>query len=138
MRRYGLAIDQLLSVEVVTADGDVVHASATANPALFWGVRGGGGNFGVVTEFEYRLNAVGPRVLSGLLLWPLDEGPQVARFYRDWADSVPDELTTALVPRRAPAVDIIPQALHGQPVGRRVLLGGPSGSRPDRGRGWIW
>ena len=116
MRRYGLAIDQLLSVEVVTADGDVVHASATENPALFWGVRGGGGNFGVVTEFEYRLNAVGPRVLSGLLLWPLDEGPQVARFYRDWADSVPDELTTALVLRRAPAVDFIPQALHGQPV----------------------
>jgi FAD/FMN-containing dehydrogenase len=132
MRRYGLAIDQLLSVEVVTADGGVLHASATENPDLFWGVRGGGGNFGIVTEFDYRLNALGPRVLSGLLLWPLEEGPQVARFYRDWADSVPDELTTALVLRRAPAVDLIPQALHGQlVVGVACCWAGPvdSGER---------
>jgi hypothetical protein len=69
-----------------------------------------------VTEFEYRLHAVGPTVLSGLLLWPLDDGPEVVRFYRDWADSAPDELTTALVLRRAPAVDLVPEALHGQPI----------------------
>jgi FAD/FMN-containing dehydrogenase len=116
MRKYGLTIDQLLSVEVVTADGEVVHASEAVNPDLFWGVRGGGGNFGIVTEFEYRLHAVGPTVLSGLLLWPMDEGPQVARFYRDWASSAPDELTTALLLRRAPAVDLVPEALHGKQV----------------------
>jgi FAD/FMN-containing dehydrogenase len=116
MRKYGLTIDQLLSVEVVTADGEVVQASEAVNPDLFWGVRGGGGNFGIVTEFEYRLHAVGPMVLSGLLLWPMDEGPQVARFYRDWASSAPDELTTALLLRRAPAVDLVPEALHGQQV----------------------
>lgn len=116
MRKYGLAIDQLLSVEVVTAAGDVVHASEADNADLFWGVRGGGGNFGIVTEFEYRLQPVGPTVLSGLLLWPLDDAPDVVRFYRDWAATAPDELTTALVLRRAPAVDLIPESLHGHPV----------------------
>jgi FAD/FMN-containing dehydrogenase len=94
----------------------VVRASEAENPDLFWGVRGGGGNFGVVSEFEYRLHSVGPTVLSGLLLWPLDEAPEVVRFYRDWADAAPDELTTALVLRRAPAMDLIPESLHGQPV----------------------
>jgi FAD/FMN-containing dehydrogenase len=116
MRKYGLTIDQLLSVEVVTADGEVMHASEAVNPDLFWGVRGGGGNFGIVTEFEYRLQSVGPTVLSGLLLWPLDDGPEVVRFYRDWANSAPDELTSALLLRSAPAVDLIPQALRGQLV----------------------
>lgn len=116
MRKYGLAIDQLLSVDLVTAEGDVAHASEAENPDLFWGVRGGGGNFGIVTEFEYRLHAVGPMVLSGLLLWPLDDAQEVMRFYRDWANSAPDELTTALVLRRAPTVDLVPDALHGQPV----------------------
>jgi FAD/FMN-containing dehydrogenase len=116
MRKYGLTIDQLESVELVTADGEVMHASEALNPDLFWGVRGGGGNFGIVTEFEYRLHPIGPTVLSGLLLWPLDDGPKVARFYRDWADSAPDEMTTALVLRRAPALDVVPEALHGQPI----------------------
>jgi FAD/FMN-containing dehydrogenase len=116
MRKHGLTIDQLLSVEIVTADGSVLHASEAANPDLFWGVRGGGGNFGIASEFEYRLHMVGPTVLSGLVLWPLDDGPQVARFYRDWASSAPDDLTTALLLRRAPAVDLVPEWLHGQPV----------------------
>jgi FAD/FMN-containing dehydrogenase len=116
MRKYGLTIDQLLSVEVVTAQGEVVQASAAVNPDLFWGVRGGGGNFGIVTEFEYRLNPVGPTVLSGLLLWPLDDGPGVVRFYRDWAGAAPDELTSALVLRWAPAIDLIPESLHSRPV----------------------
>jgi FAD/FMN-containing dehydrogenase len=116
MRKHGLTIDQLLSVEVVTADGDVLHASATSNPDLFWGVRGGGGNFGIVTGFKYRVHPVGPIVLSGLLLWPLDEGRAVGRFYRHWADSAPDDLTTMLVLRRAPAIDLVPKALHGQPI----------------------
>jgi hypothetical protein len=116
MRKHGLTIDQLLSVQMVTADGKVVTASDAENADLFWGVRGGGGNFGIVTRFEFRLNAVGPMILSSLLLWPLDHGPDVVDFYRDWASSAPDELTTQLALRRAPAVDLVPEELHGQPV----------------------
>lgn len=116
MRKHGLAIDQLRSVEIVTADGDRLRASATEHVDLFWAVRGGGGNFGIVTEFEYRLNPVGPTVMSGLLLWPMERGAEVAHFYRAWADRAPDELTTALVMRRAPALEMIPPSLHGQPV----------------------
>jgi FAD/FMN-containing dehydrogenase len=116
MRKYGLAIDQLLSVELVTADGEVVHASETTNADLFWGVRGGGGNFGIVTDFEYRLQPVGPTVLSGLVLWPLEEARDVMRRYRDWAATAPDDLTSALLLRRAPAMEVIPKSVHGQPV----------------------
>ncbi len=130
MRKLGLAIDQLLSVQVVTADGNVLTASELENRDLFWGVRGGGGNFGVVTNFEFRLNRVGPTVLSGLLLWPLDEAPEVVRFYRDWADAAPDELTTVLVLRRAPSVLLVPRELHGRPV---VVVGCCWTGDDDRG-----
>ena len=116
MRKYGLTVDQLLSVEMVTADGEVRRASRAENADLFWGVRGGGGNFGIVTRFEFRLHAVGPMVYSGLLLWPLEEGPEVVRHYRDWTDSAPDELTTALILRRAPATDLVPEAMRGRPA----------------------
>jgi FAD/FMN-containing dehydrogenase len=116
MRKHGLTVDQLLSVQMVTADGELLTASETENPDLFWGVRGGGGNFGVVTSFEFRLHAVGPMVGSGLLLWPLEEAQDVVRSYREWADAAPDELTTALIVRRAPAVDLVPTHLRGQPV----------------------
>ncbi len=116
MRKHGLTIDQLLAVHLVTADGEGVTASAERNPELFWGVRGGGGNFGVVTHFEFLLHPVGPTVLAGLVLWPLEDGPKVVRFYRDWCADAPDELTTALVLRKAPAVDVIPEELHGRQV----------------------
>lgn len=116
MRKHGLAIDQLRSIDLVTADGEQVHASPRHNPELFWGVRGGGGNFGVVTQFEFNLNEVGPTVVSGLVLWPLADARDVAAFYRDWAGAAPDELTTALVLRKAPAIDLVPAGLHGQPV----------------------
>jgi hypothetical protein len=114
MRKHGLTIDQLLSVQVVTAGGEVVRASETENAGLFWGVRGGGGNFGIVTEFEFRLHRVGPIVLAGLIYWPLEQGARVARAYRDWCRDAPDELTTALVLRRAPALDFVPTALRGR------------------------
>lgn len=116
MREYGLTIDNLFAAEVVTADGDVVDASAAENTDLFWGLRGGGGNFGIVTSFTYRMNPVGPTVVAGLVLWALEDGPEVGRFYREWALAAPDELTTALIVRRAPAVDLIPAELHGRPV----------------------
>jgi FAD binding domain/Berberine and berberine like len=116
MRKYGLTIDQLLSVELVTASGDVVRASATENADLFWGVRGGGGNFGIVTEFEYRLNPLGPTVLGGPIYWPMEDSPRVLRFYRDWIADAPDDLTTIVVHRKAPVLPAIPPELHGRPV----------------------
>jgi FAD/FMN-containing dehydrogenase len=92
MRSYGLACDNLLSVELVSAAGQVLTASPNENPDLFWGVRGGGGNFGVVTSFEYRLHPVGP-VLGGLLIHPLERARKVLQFYREFSESAPDELT---------------------------------------------
>ena len=114
MRKFGLTIDQLLSVEVVTAGGEVVRASEGENADLFWGVRGGGGNFGVVTEFEFRLNELGPQVLSGPIFWLIEESPRVLRFYRDWIAEAPDELMTIVMHRKAPPLDFVPAELHGK------------------------
>jgi FAD/FMN-containing dehydrogenase len=116
MRKYGLTIDQLISVDLVTASGELVKASASENADLFWGVRGGGGNFGIVTEFEFRLNPLGPMVLAGPIFWPMEDSPQVLRFYRDWITDVPDELTTIVVHRKAPPLPGVPAELHGRPV----------------------
>jgi FAD/FMN-containing dehydrogenase len=91
--KYGLSCDNLLAVDMVTASGTFLTASASENADLFWGVRGGGGNFGVVTSFEYQLHAVGP-VLAGLLLYPFDRAQETLRFYRDFARSIPDEVNT--------------------------------------------
>ncbi len=92
MGKHGLAADNLISAEVVTAAGDVLHASADENRDLFWGLRGGGGNFGVVSWFEYRLHPIGP-VTSGLVCHPIERARDVLHFYRDFSSSVPDELT---------------------------------------------
>jgi len=116
MRKYGLTIDQLLSVEMVTAEGEVVRASESENADLFWGIRGGGGNFGVVTEFEFRLNPLGPAVLAGPIFWPMADSPQVLRFYRDWIADTPDDLMTIVVHRMAPELDFIPPEIQGKPV----------------------
>lgn len=116
MRKYGLSVDQLLSVDLVTADGGLVRASDTENPELFWGVRGGGGNFGIVTEFEFRLNPVGPIVMAGPVFWSGADSAKVLRFYREWIAEVPDELMTMVVHRRAADVPYIPAELRGKPV----------------------
>ncbi|MFA9429920.1 FAD-binding oxidoreductase [Egicoccus sp. AB-alg2] len=116
MRRHGLSVDQLWRVSLVTADGRRVVADDRHHPELFWGVRGGGGNFGVVTKFTFDLHPVGPGVLSGLVLWPFEQADEVTRVYRDWCRDAPRELTTALLLRRAPAVDLIPEDLHGRLV----------------------
>jgi FAD/FMN-containing dehydrogenase len=113
-RKYGLTIDQLLSVRVVTAAGEELTASEDENPDLFWGIRGGGGNFGVVTEFEFALNPVGPVVYAGYVGWDIEDSAEVLRFYRDWITDVPDELTTIVFHRRAPAVPTVPAELHGR------------------------
>ena len=115
-RKLGLTVDQLLSADLVTAAGDFVTASAAQNSDIFWGLRGGGGNFGVVTEFEFRLHPVGPIVLAGPIYWPMEDAPAVLRFYREWVSEAPDELMTIVVLRKAPAVAFVPPELHGRPV----------------------
>jgi FAD/FMN-containing dehydrogenase len=94
-RTYGLAADNLLSVDIVTADGRLLRTSATENEELFWGIRGGGGNFGIVTSFEYQLHPVGPTVLAGMVTHPFDQAKEVLRFYRDFSSTIPDALTAS-------------------------------------------
>ena len=108
MRRYGLTIDSLASCDVVTADGEFLVASAEEHPELFWGLRGGGGNFGVVTSFEYRLHPLGPTVLAGLLAWPMAEAADVLRFFRDFVADAPDEVGIMANLRLAPALPAFP------------------------------
>jgi hypothetical protein len=115
-RKHGLTIDQLLSVDLVTAEGELVTASQTENPDLFWGLRGGGGNFGIVTEFEFRLHPVGPIVLAGPIIWPIKQAPGLLRFYREWSAAAPDELMTLVVQRKAPPLPSVPRELHGKLV----------------------
>ncbi len=116
MRRYGLTVDSLESADLVTADGEVVRASEDENAELFWGLRGGGGNFGVVTDFRFRLHPVGPQVMAGATFWSMDDAEQVLRTYRDWIDGCPDELMTIVVQRLAPALPVVPAELVGRPV----------------------
>ncbi len=115
-RKHGLTIDRLLSADVVTADGRFVRASHTENPDLFWGLRGAGANLGIVTEFEFRLDPVGPSVLAGPIFWPIEESPSLLRFYRDWIAEAPDELMTMVIHRKAPPLDFVPRELHGKLV----------------------
>jgi hypothetical protein len=115
-RKHGLSIDNLRSVDLVSADGELVKASADENGELFWGIRGGGGNFGIVTEFEFDLVPLGPTVLAGPLFWPMEDSPEVLRFYRDWVADAPDELMTIVVHRKAPPLPFVPANLHGKPV----------------------
>ena len=116
MRKYGLTIDNLRSCDVVTADGEFVVASEQENPDLFWGLRGGGGNFGIVTSFEFQLHPLGPTVLAGLLAWPMDDAPRVLRFLRDFAADAPDEVGIMGNLRLAPALPVIPEELQGKPI----------------------
>jgi FAD/FMN-containing dehydrogenase len=101
-RKYGLACDNLLSVDVVTADGRLLTASTSENPDLFWGVRGGGGNFGICTSFDYQLHPIGPTVLGGAILFPFDQAKQVLSFYSDYSISAPDELSADAVLMTSP------------------------------------
>jgi len=115
-RQHGLTIDQLLSAEVVTADGQKRVASEKENADLFWALRGGGGNFGVVTKFEFALHPVGPEVLAGLLVFPLQEGKQVLSRYREFMKSAPEELNVWIVMRKAPPLPFLPETVHGKEV----------------------
>jgi len=124
-RKMGLAADNLRAARVVTATGHVVTASETENPDLFWALRGGGGNFGIVVEFEFALRPVGPLVLGGIMLWPRDRAGAVMRAYRDLMADAPDALCGGLVLMSAPPLDIVPIELQGRPaVGVMVLYTG--------------
>ena len=114
--RHGLACDNLISAEVVLADGGVVRASEQEHADLFWGIRGGGGNLGIVTEFEFRLHPLGPTVLAGLAMFPIERAAEVMRGWRDCADSAPDELASACVVVTAPPEPFVPSELQGRPV----------------------
>jgi FAD/FMN-containing dehydrogenase len=115
MRKHGLACDNLISADVVTADGQTVRAGETENAELLWGLRGGGGNFGVVTEFEYRLHPVS-QVLGGLLAWPAQAAGDVLRFWRDWVRHTPDELCTMAAFLYAPPEPFVPPEVVGSPI----------------------
>lgn len=115
-RKHGFTCDNLVAADVVTAQGNMLHADAETNADLFWGIRGGGGNFGIVTNFEYQLHPVGPEVIAGVVIYPLDVAQEVLHFYREFAAQAPNELGTMAVFRTAPPAPAIPEALHGKPV----------------------
>jgi FAD/FMN-containing dehydrogenase len=115
-RKFGMTIDNLVSVDLVTAEGMLVHASNSENPDLFWAVRGGGGNFGVVTAFEFALHKLDPQVMSGLLVHPLDQATALLKSYRRLVAEAPDELTCWAVMRKAPPLPFIPKEWHGREV----------------------
>ncbi|WP_429810514.1 FAD-binding oxidoreductase [Ensifer sp. B1-9] len=115
-RKFGLTIDNLLSADVVTASGELVRASPTEHRDLFWGLRGGGGNFGIVTAFEFELHDVGPEVLSGLVVHPFADAQNVLQQYRRALENAPDELTCWVVMRQAPPLPFLPAEWHGKEV----------------------
>ena len=115
-RRYGMTVDNLLSANVVTADGNARIASPTSEPDLFWALRGGGGNFGVVTSFEYKVHPVGPEVYAGLVVYPFDQARDVLRAWRDFTQDTPDELSVWAVLRKAPPLPFLPAEVHGREV----------------------
>jgi FAD/FMN-containing dehydrogenase len=121
-RTYGMTVDNLESAEVVTAKGDVVRASASENGDLFWALRGGSGNFGVVTRFEFRLHRVGPDLLSGLIVYPMSEAKRVLQEYREFFAKAPDELSVWTVIRQAPPLPFLPAEVHGKAVVVLALL----------------
>jgi FAD/FMN-containing dehydrogenase len=116
MRKHGLTSDNLLSADLVTAAGQFLHASVQQNAELFWGLKRGGGNFGIVTEFRFRLHPVGPIVLAGWVLYPQEKASEVLRFYRGYAATAPNELTTIVILRRLPHLPKLPPFLRGMPV----------------------
>jgi FAD/FMN-containing dehydrogenase len=115
-RKYGLTVDNLLSASVITADGRLVKASPDENPDLFWAIRGGGGNFGIVSRFEFQLHPVGPQVYAGLVAYPLEQGQAVLKGFREFMASAPNELAAAALPRKAPPLPFLPAEVHGRNI----------------------
>jgi FAD/FMN-containing dehydrogenase len=118
MRKHGLTVDNLLAAHVVTAEGEILRVSDDEHPDLFWALRGGGGNFGVVTSFDFRLHSLGPDLVAGPILWDAEDTDEVLRFYRDFVHDAPDELGTVVRFGTAPPLPVIPEDLHW----RRVVI----------------
>src|SRR3954449_6893944 len=116
MRKHGLACDNLVGADVVTADGRLVHTDEAENPELLWGLRGGGGNFGIATSFKFRLHPVGPMLLAGPIFFAGDRAEEVLRFYRDWVRKLAVELTPLVNLTTAPPAPFLPEAVHGKPI----------------------
>ena len=115
-RQHGLTVDNLVAAEVITADGNRVWASADTNRELFWGIRGGGGNLGIVTLFEFQLHPVGPEVLTGLIVFPFDQAKSLLTQYREYVETIPDELNVWAVLRQAPPLPFLSETVHGKAV----------------------
>ena len=115
-RKHGMTVDNLASAELITADRKKFRVSENENTDLFWAIRGGGGNFGVVTQFEFTLHPVGPQVLAGLIIFPSDQAKQVLRQYREFVASAPEELSVWVVLRQAPPLPFLPKEVHGKEI----------------------
>jgi FAD/FMN-containing dehydrogenase len=115
-RKYGMTVDHLVSVDLVTAEGRKIRASGTDNPDLFWALRGGGGNFGVVTRFEFQLFPVGPEIFAGLMVFPFSQAKQILNKYRQFVKSAPEDLNVWVVLRKAPPLPFLPENVHGKEV----------------------
>jgi FAD/FMN-containing dehydrogenase len=115
-RKSGMTVDNLVSAEVIIADGKKIRASENETADLFWAIRGGGGNFGIVTQFEFKLHPVGPQILAGLIVFPSKQAKQVLRQYREFVESAPEELSVWVVLRQAPPLPFLAKEVHGKPV----------------------
>lgn len=133
-RRWGWTADNITGMNLVTADGGLVRASSNENADLFWGLRGGGGNFGVVTGIDYMLYPVGPEVVGGVVAWPANEAPGVLEFYRTLAEKAPPELTLVLLMRPAPPAPWLPKEVHAKPI---VAICACFSGRPEESEAWV-
>jgi FAD/FMN-containing dehydrogenase len=115
-RKYGMSIDNLVSADVITAEGKQVHANNHENADLFWALRGGGGNFGIVSQFEFQLQPVGPQLLSGLFVFPFDRAKTLLEQYRNFVEQMPEDLNVWVVLRQAPPLPFLPAEVHGRKV----------------------
>lgn len=115
-RKHGMTIDNLISADVITADGELVHTNENQKPDLFWAIRGGGGNFGIVTLFEFQLHKVCPDVLAGLMVFPFKDAKSVLKKYRKFVQKIPNELNVWVILRQAPPLPFLPKRVHGKEV----------------------
>ena len=130
-RKHGFSVDNLISAEVVTASGEMVHASADENPDLFWAIRGGGGNFGIVTSFEYKCADIGTELYSGPIVKQFEDASEYIKFHREYVRNMPDEMTIWMVIRHAPPLPFLPEDVHGKLV---VLVPFVYLGDPEKGR----
>ena len=133
-RKLGLTIDSLRSAELATADGESITVSEQSHPDLFWGIRGGGGNFGVVTSFEFQADDLGPELLCGLIVHPIESGREFLQHHREMASKAPDELSAWVVVRLAPPLPFLPEEVHGRPV---VVLALVYAGDPEEGEALV-